>query len=73
MHEGELIVLSPQAYGVATQHLRFWDPIERRRERDEAMRAEGGSPSSGLPIAGASLFDSAEAQDAEQKGVESVS
>lgn len=58
MREGELIVLSPQAYGTAMEKLecvyarghcraelttrrrRFWDPVEERRKRDEAMAAE---------------------------------
>lgn len=36
VHEGELIEISPQAYGVKTKTLQFWDPVAKRRERDEA-------------------------------------
>jgi broad specificity phosphatase PhoE/HSP20 family molecular chaperone IbpA len=36
VHEGELIEISPQAYGVNTKAIKFWDPITKRKERDEA-------------------------------------
>lgn len=36
VHEGELIEISPQAYGVKTISHKFWDPESKRRERDEA-------------------------------------
>jgi broad specificity phosphatase PhoE/HSP20 family molecular chaperone IbpA len=36
VHEGDLIEISPQAYGVKTRTFNFWDPIAKRKERDEA-------------------------------------
>ncbi|UZJ54967.1 hypothetical protein CBS101457_004287 [Exobasidium rhododendri] len=36
VHEGELLEISPQAYGVNTKVIKFWDPIGKRKERDEA-------------------------------------
>ncbi|MCO5596132.1 hypothetical protein L7F22_050192 [Adiantum nelumboides] len=36
VHEGELIEISPQAYGVKTSIHKFWDPEQKRKSRDEA-------------------------------------
>ncbi|PWN32882.1 6PF2K-domain-containing protein [Meira miltonrushii] len=36
VHEGELIEISPQAYGVKTDIHKFWDPEQKRKSRDEA-------------------------------------
>lgn len=36
VNEGDLIEISPQAYGVKTKTHSFWDPLARRKERDEA-------------------------------------
>lgn len=36
VHEGDLIEISPQAYGVKTRTHSFWDPVARRKERDAA-------------------------------------
>ena len=36
VHEGELIEICPQAYGVKAKALDFWDPVAKRKERDEA-------------------------------------
>ncbi|PWN44022.1 bifunctional 6-phosphofructo-2-kinase/fructose-2,6-bisphosphate 2-phosphatase [Ceraceosorus guamensis] len=56
VREGELVILSPQAYGTATQRLDFWNPVEKRKSRDEAIQAESGG-ADGLPAAGLSLHD----------------
>lgn len=58
VHEGDLIEISPQAYGVKTRTLNFWNPAARRRERDEAyfrgrqqqqQMSEFGNGEDGLP------------------------
>lgn len=36
VHEGDLIEISPQAYGVKTRTFNFWNPAARRKDRDEA-------------------------------------
>lgn len=37
VHEGELVEISPQAYGVKTCVHPFWDPVAKRRQRDQAF------------------------------------
>ncbi len=37
VREGQLIEILPQAYGVKTEVHEFWDPVQRRRERDAAF------------------------------------
>ncbi|EPQ31690.1 uncharacterized protein PFL1_01023 [Pseudozyma flocculosa PF-1] len=40
VREGELVEISPQAYGVKTVTHQFWDPVARRKERDAVFEAE---------------------------------
>lgn len=37
VREGQLIEILPQAYGVKTEVHEFWDPVQRRKERDAAF------------------------------------